>query len=643
MVRPATTRPPLPPHPHHHPTKYAHRPAPSAILTGDHTALRAIVAGLPTLFFPPPGPPPLLTHTEAQLEEQKAAQTSAVLDRRDVPNRDSPLHLAVRLDDPTSAEILMAAGADWSLQNEQGWNALQEAIFRRQPEISAIIVRHYYPLAWTKWCRRLPRLRLAMGKMRDFYMEIDFRFESSVIPFVGRVAPSDTYRIWKRGSDLRADMSLAGFDGFRIQRADQSFLFFGHGSNGSASGSLLVLTHKDKKVVDALEGAGARPSEAEVEKEVAAMARSSIYRPGVDVTMAELVPLLTWRRQIRAEMVGPWKAKVYEMRNVSFSVKSRRAPPPPTPIDVTPLNNLNEEEKSFMKEMADIDKKAKGDPNHGSQRRSCYGKEASCLDDGFRTGNANGAFSGQNVGFLGKNAAVSGCGGLDSGDDGWFSGEEDWFSGDQGRFLGAGERRSVYVEGKVGGLMEEESGFQSSESGFPAGRRSLDSIPIDEEDGGKKESEFRRGLRPVIWLTEEFPLETEELLPLLDILADKVKAVRRLRELLTTKFPNGTFPVKVSIPVVPTIKVVITFTKFEEWKQESNELSTPSRNPNKQSWLQWVKSPYSGAVKGIPAISSDPFAIPSDYTWVKSGGRKGHHREKKSPKDREKKQKGKRV
>ncbi|PHT58327.1 Pentatricopeptide repeat-containing protein, mitochondrial [Capsicum baccatum] len=60
----------------------------------------------------------------------------------------------------------------------------------------------------------------------------------------------------------------------------------------------------------------------------------------------------------------------------------------------------------------------------------------------------------------------------------------------------------------------------------------------------KTESEYKKGLRPVLWLTPDFPLKTE-LLPLLDILANKVKAVRRLRELLTTKLPPGTFPVKV--------------------------------------------------------------------------------------------------
>ncbi len=49
---------------------------------------------------------------------------SKVIDRRDVPGRETPLHLAVRLGDSKAIEMLMSAGADWSLQNEQGWSAL---------------------------------------------------------------------------------------------------------------------------------------------------------------------------------------------------------------------------------------------------------------------------------------------------------------------------------------------------------------------------------------------------------------------------------------------------------------------------------------------------------------------------------------
>jgi ankyrin repeat domain-containing protein 13 len=61
-----------------------------------------------------------------------------------------------------------------------------------------------------------------------------------------------------------------------------------------------------------------------------------------------------------------------------------------------------------------------------------------------------------------------------------------------------------------------------------------------------KEEETVKTLRPSVWLTEDFPLSVDKFLSLLDILACRVCTVRWLRVLLTTKFPPGTFPVKVT-------------------------------------------------------------------------------------------------
>ncbi|CBI40834.3 unnamed protein product, partial [Vitis vinifera] len=166
------------------------------------------------------------------------------------------------------------------------------------------------------------------------------------------------------------------------------------------------------------------------------------------------------------------------------------------------------------------------------------------------------------------------------------------------------------------------------------------------KDGGR-ENEYKKGLRPTLWLSPSFPLQTEELLPLLDILANKVKAIRRLRELLTTKLPMGTFPVKVAIPVVPTIRVLVTFTKFEEL-QPVDEFTTPPSSPSaagpespammqssSSSWFQWIKAPYQRPTSSSNGGSSsridniqEPFAIPSDYTWVTAEAKKKKMQEK---------------
>ncbi|CAN0875559.1 Ankyrin repeat domain-containing protein 13B [Linum grandiflorum] len=630
-------------------SKYAHSSVHRAIATRDYGGLKKILAGLPRLC----NPAEIQTESASMAEEEKAEAISGVIDRRDVPNRDTPLHLAVKLGDETAAEMLMVAGADWSLQNEHGWSALQEAICNREEAIAMTIVRHYQPLAWAKWCRRLPRLIGTMHRMRDFYMEITFHFESSVIPFISRVAPSDTYKIWKRGANLRADMTLAGFDGFRIQRSDQTILFLGDGSEDEkvAPGSLCMITHKDKQVMNALDGANSPATDEEVKQEVNLMSQTNIFRPGIDVTEAVLLPQLTWRRQEKTENIGEWKSKVYDMHNVVVSIKSRKVPGAMSDDDFfsssnenetesdQELNNvLTEEERKQLELALTLDSSENGD-GMVAHRHSCYehrDRDVPIEDgDGFRNGETK------------------------QEKKGWFGG---WRKRDHQKGEGHKKivppRSSLCVEEKVSDLLGD-----SPIAGQPRpARHSVEVIVRDEHRKGResksctstsadhrrkevgRENEYKKGLRPTLWLSPNFPLKTDEILPLLDILASKVKAIRRLRDLLTTKLPLGTFPVKVAIPVVPTVRVVITFTKFEEL-EPLDEFATPPSSPTpetpatatatRSSWFQWIKAaPYQqiNSSNGCPSnrveTLHDPFVIPSDYTWVTAEAKKKKAQEK---------------
>lgn len=479
------------------PEDYSHSPVHYAVVLGDHTTLTRIISTLPRLAA---DPSKIHTESDSLSQERVADQISSVLDRRDVPFRETPLHLAVRLNDVFAARSLASAGADVSLQNAAGWNPLQEAVCRRNSDIALILLKLHHRSAWAKWRRRLPRVISVLRRMRDFYMEISFHFESSVIPFVGKIAPSDTYKIWKRDGNLRADTSLAGFDGLKIQRADQSFLFLGDGdqTHNVSCGSLLVLNHDDRKIFDAFENAGAPMSESDI---AGFCAQSSVYRPGMDVTKAELVGRTNWRRQEKTESVGEWKARVYELHNVVFSFRSRK---------------VHENDVAGSEQVLPLE--------------------------------------------------------LDEDDDGFLVAENPSF----GFNVSNNDRR------RHSSFVREERDFVT------VGRKSVDIIPsaalprrstaVMAAPPPTKEKEFVKSLRPSIWLTEQFPLKTEELIPLLDILANKVKAVRRLRELLTTKFPPGTFPVKVAIPVVPTVRVVVTFTKFVEL-QSTEQFFTPLSSP----------------------------------------------------------------
>ncbi|KAJ8747817.1 hypothetical protein K2173_026125 [Erythroxylum novogranatense] len=627
-------------------SKYAHSPVHLAVAQRDYATLRRIVASLPRLAKAGE----VNTEEQSLAAEQQADAVSGVIDRRDVPGRETPLHLAVKLRDPVSAEILMAAGADWSLQNENGWSALQEAVCTREESIAMIIARHYQPLAWAKWCRRLPRIVASADRIRDFYMEITFHFESSVIPFIGRIAPSDTYRIWKRGSSLRADMTLAGFDGFRIQRSDQTFLFLGEGhssDDGSISlpaGSLIVLAHKEKEVTNALEGAGAQPTEAEIAHEVALMSQTNMYRPGIDVTQAELVPHLNWRRQEKTEMVGNWKAKVYDMLHVMVSVKSRRVPGALTDEELFAVDD--EERLANGAENDDFD-----DVLTAEERKR--------LDSALDMGNSDGFCDHEEPGVVEYHENGLGVSYENGDSNGATKEKKSWFGWKSKGMKNSGDDPEDSKILKNFSKLAPDGGTQRS---FEHKKSSSELIKEDVADSrkgkdksnkkkkkkgtsneSKVESEYKKGLRPVLWLTPDFPLRTEELLPLLDILANKVKAIRRLRELLTTKLPHGTFPVKVAIPIVPTIRVLVTFTKFEEL-QPVEEFATPPSSPaqfhdakskeSEGSWISWMRGSRGGQSNDGDSHhykeELDPFHIPSEYTWIDANEKKRRMKAKKA-------------
>lgn len=88
--------------------------------------------------------------------------------------------------------------------------------------------------------------------------------------------------------------------------------------------------------------------------------------------------------------------------------------------------------------------------------------------------------------------------------------------------------------------------------------------------------------------------------------------------------------IQIAIPVVSPVKVLVTFTKFEELPKVDEFESAPSsptsadlENPPAQpssSWFQWIRTPSqsnsSAAAAESYSTAQDLFTIPSNYTWT---------------------------
>jgi len=88
-------------------------------------------------------------------------------------------------------------------------------------------------------------------------------------------------------------------------------------------------------------------------------------------------------------------------------------------------------------------------------------------------------------------------------------------------------------------------------------------------------SEKSKSYKGTIWLSEEFPRTVEELLPIFETLAPSQKHFDKLNKFISLKMPSAGFPVKLDIPVFPTITASVTFLTHQEEEVDESKFEIP--------------------------------------------------------------------
>ncbi|KAJ8731634.1 hypothetical protein PYW07_004798 [Mythimna separata] len=172
---------------------------------------------------------------KAQFDANQVSQEE--LESKDGRGR-TPLLLAVTLGHLETTRVLIEAGADVNCEKD-GWTAVQEATATGNPELLSLVLSRRDYQRHVLRSGGIPDLLRRLSLAPDFYVEMKWEF-TSWVPLVSRMCPFDTYKVYKRGGNVRVDTTLVGFDNNRWQRGDRTYIFRGQGRTAS----LMELDHE---------------------------------------------------------------------------------------------------------------------------------------------------------------------------------------------------------------------------------------------------------------------------------------------------------------------------------------------------------------------------------------------------------------
>lgn len=236
-------------------------------------------------------------------------------DARDT-HGNTALHLAVMLGNLEAAKLLLAHGAQVRVKNNEGWKSLHEAISYGDRKMIAILLMAHKRQSHLALTERLPDLRDQLTRMDDFYLEVKWEFQTW-IPLLSRIMPSDTFKIFKKGSRIRVDFTLIDFNErlFHWVRGDMSLLF----DPDAPKGHQTILMDNQKKVYQRV-----RDKNRHLDDELDLLMGSDIVTSHISTRPIEFVRAKHWLLGNRTNTIGEYNAELFHIKGMSLITRKRR-------------------------------------------------------------------------------------------------------------------------------------------------------------------------------------------------------------------------------------------------------------------------------------------------------------------------------
>ncbi|KAI8609722.1 GPCR-chaperone-domain-containing protein [Chytriomyces sp. MP71] len=235
------------------------------------------------------------------------------------------LSLALALNHGACAAVLLGHGSTRSLvlaKNASGWRAIHEAAaLGSRDTLKEILLATRSELG--RWFHSSGRqlLETLAKDLNDFYLELKWEFSSNWLPFLSQLCPSDICKIHKKGTSVRIDTTLVGFESLSWIRGDISLIF-----TETKDGPKLVLCDHQRHVVQQIYPHDFTLSAQDLEEEISIVLNSPLVAtPEFDFSAVQVTRLQTGLlfKSERIDKIGPYKCAVYSVKNLVYTQKKR--------------------------------------------------------------------------------------------------------------------------------------------------------------------------------------------------------------------------------------------------------------------------------------------------------------------------------
>lgn len=390
------------------------------------------------------------------------------------------------------------------------------------------------------------------------------------------LCPSDCYKIWKKGNRIRIDTSLIGFDKLRWLRGNVTYLFV---IEPDAS-SFYLLDH-DRKLWQHVKNFRDFTDE-EVEKDLNLRLNQEIVSGKVDsrrpISFSRSRTLMGLGDEM-VETIGHYKSKVYSIENLEWVTRTRKEH-----LRDRPEGDLSEQTSSWFLGYG-------GRTAYSHIKRSKVQQKPEKIEEEEIENDSVETLYRESIKEI-RNALTE---------------AEDLSKSD---LTGIADHLPDFDPHKIDTILDDANALADYytpslpppknradipfEEYFPAAGtdpNELAALPYIHMGRKLAAKEQRKKLSASIWMSHDFPLSIEQLLPLFEILSPSNEHFDKLREFISLQLPPG-FPVQVELPVLMFLSARITFRNYQTWTRETRRtIPIPSAANPEHSSKKWFEIP----------------------------------------------------